>query len=385
MTAQTAGLSPPTRSGGSKVYGALSPREAARPSFKARSCSPPSGRSAITSSRPPIPSARSSPRSTIGWRSRARSAKNVLLNDVDFLAASIGRGAMARSAPLEHGQDSLPTGAYAAPRAVAARHGPRRRPAYSPSASSSISTTRSGAASSATTASKASRSANSTRAKPSSAFRSSFAELKRRGIILAVVSKNEHANAILPFKEHPFMVLKEEDISVFVANWDNKADNIRLVQKTLNIGFDSFVFLDDNPFERNIVREYVPDVVVPELPEDPSSYLETLAEPQFVRDGLLLRGRPAASRAVSGRGAAGDHQDPVRQRQRLSQVARHADQARAVQRLQSSAHRPADPAQQPVQPDDPPLWRGRLRGDDEGRGGRAAHAEAFRTSSATTG
>ena len=51
--------------------------------------------------------------------------------------------------------------------------------------------------------------------------------------------------------------LKEEDISAFVANWDNKADNIRLVQKTLNIGFDSFVFLDDNPFERNIVREYV--------------------------------------------------------------------------------------------------------------------------------
>jgi FkbH-like protein len=103
-------------------------------------------------------------------------------------------------------------------------------------------------------------------------------ELKRRGIILAVVTKNEHANAILPFKEHPYMVLKEEDISAFVANWDNKADNIRLVQRTLNIGFDSFVFLDDNPFERNIVREYVSNVLIPELPEDPSSYLETLAD-----------------------------------------------------------------------------------------------------------
>ena len=103
-------------------------------------------------------------------------------------------------------------------------------------------------------------------------------ELKRRGVLLAVVSKNEHANAILPFNEHPFMVLKEEDISAFVANWDNKADNIRLIQKTLNIGFNSFVFLDDNPFERNIVREYVPGVVIPELPDDPSSYLETLAD-----------------------------------------------------------------------------------------------------------
>jgi FkbH-like protein len=108
-------------------------------------------------------------------------------------------------------------------------------------------------------------------------FQTFIRELKRRGIILAVVSKNEHAAAVLPFREHPHMVLKEEDISVFVANWDNKADNIRLVQKTLNIGFDSLVFLDDNPFERNIVRQFLPDVVVPDLPEDPSLYLETLA------------------------------------------------------------------------------------------------------------
>ena len=77
-------------------------------------------------------------------------------------------------------------------------------------------------------------------------FQTFIRELKRRGIIFAVVSKNEHAAAVLPFREHPHMVLKEEDISVFVANWDNKADNIRLVQKTLNIGFDSLVFLDDN-------------------------------------------------------------------------------------------------------------------------------------------
>ena len=109
-------------------------------------------------------------------------------------------------------------------------------------------------------------------------FQKFIRELKRRGVILAVVSKNEHANAILPFKEHPHMALKEEDISVFVANWDNKVDNIRLVQKTLNIGFDSLVFLDDNPFERNIVREFLPQVIVPELPEDPSMYLQALAE-----------------------------------------------------------------------------------------------------------
>ncbi len=108
-------------------------------------------------------------------------------------------------------------------------------------------------------------------------FQKFIRELKRRGILLAVVSKNEHAAAVLPFREHPHMALKEEDISVFVANWDNKADNIRLIQKTLNIGFNSLVFLDDNPFERNIVREFLPEVVVPELPEDPSLFLQTLA------------------------------------------------------------------------------------------------------------
>jgi FkbH-like protein len=70
------------------------------------------------------------------------------------------------------------------------------------------------------------------------------------------------------------MVLKIDDIAVFVANWDNKADNIRLIQSILNIGFDSMVFLDDNPFERNMVRENVPDITIPELPEDPGEYLE---------------------------------------------------------------------------------------------------------------
>jgi FkbH-like protein len=109
-------------------------------------------------------------------------------------------------------------------------------------------------------------------------FQKFFHELKRRGIILAVVSKNEHANAMLPFQKHPDMVLKEEDIAVFVANWDNKADNIRLIQKTLNIGFDSMVFIDDNPFERSLVREFLPQVIVPELPDDPSLYLSSLAE-----------------------------------------------------------------------------------------------------------
>lgn len=100
--------------------------------------------------------------------------------------------------------------------------------------------------------------------------------LQQRGVILAVCSKNDEDKAKEPFEKHPDMVLKLDDIAVFVANWENKADNIRKIQGILNIGFDSMVFLDDNPFERNIVRENLPDVCVPELPEDPAEYLEYL-------------------------------------------------------------------------------------------------------------
>lgn len=101
-------------------------------------------------------------------------------------------------------------------------------------------------------------------------------KLKERGVILAICSKNTESVAKEPFEKHPEMVLKLDDIAVFVANWENKADNIRHIQSILNIGFDSMVFLDDNPFERNIVRQNIPEIVVPELPEDPSDYLEFL-------------------------------------------------------------------------------------------------------------
>ncbi|TFF37090.1 HAD-IIIC family phosphatase [Mucilaginibacter psychrotolerans] len=101
-------------------------------------------------------------------------------------------------------------------------------------------------------------------------------KLKQRGIIVAVCSKNTESIAREPFEKHPDMVLKLDDIAVFVANWENKVDNIRKIQGILNIGFDSMVFLDDNPFERNMVREGIPQLTVPELPEDPAEYLEYL-------------------------------------------------------------------------------------------------------------
>lgn len=97
--------------------------------------------------------------------------------------------------------------------------------------------------------------------------------LKERGVILAICSKNTEEVAKEPFEKHNEMVLRLDDISIFVANWKNKADNIRYIQEVLNIGFDSMVFLDDNPAERDIVRQSLPAVTVPELPKDPAYYI----------------------------------------------------------------------------------------------------------------
>lgn len=103
-------------------------------------------------------------------------------------------------------------------------------------------------------------------------------QLKDRGILLAVCSKNNEETAKEPFEKHEEMVLRLDDISIFIANWNDKASNIRFIQKNLNIGMDSLVFLDDNPFERNLVRAMIPEIEVPELPEDPALYLGYLQE-----------------------------------------------------------------------------------------------------------
>jgi FkbH-like protein len=100
--------------------------------------------------------------------------------------------------------------------------------------------------------------------------------LKERGIILAVCSKNEAAIAKEVFQKHTEMVLREEDIACFVANWNDKAANLRAIAQQLEIGLNSLVFVDDNPAERAIVRQLVPEVAVPELPDDPAGYIEAI-------------------------------------------------------------------------------------------------------------
>jgi len=101
-------------------------------------------------------------------------------------------------------------------------------------------------------------------------------DLRDRGIILAVCSKNYDQTARRPFRELQDMLLKESDIAVFQANWIDKASNLEAIAKTLNIGIEALVLLDDNPAERAQTRAALPMVAVPELPADVSLFAEYL-------------------------------------------------------------------------------------------------------------
>lgn len=107
-------------------------------------------------------------------------------------------------------------------------------------------------------------------------------ELHKRGILLAVSSKNTDEVAREPFRSHPEMLVREKHIVAFQANWKDKASNIAAIAQELNIGLDSLVFVDDNPVERDQIRQALPQVLVPELSSDPSDYARrTLATGAF--------------------------------------------------------------------------------------------------------
>jgi FkbH-like protein len=102
-------------------------------------------------------------------------------------------------------------------------------------------------------------------------------QLKERGVMLAVCSKNDPAIVDEVFRTHPEMVLRSDDIAAFAVNWTDKVTNLEAIAESLNIGVDSLVFVDDNPAERAHVRARLPMVAVPELPDDPAGFVRCLA------------------------------------------------------------------------------------------------------------
>ena len=140
--------------------------------------------------------------------------------------------------------------------------------------------------------------------------------LKERGIILCVSSKNDEAIALDAFCNHPEMILKEDDIVAFRVNWDDKAANIKAISDAIDLGLDAFVFLDDNPAERKRVRDALPAVAVPELPEDPGDWLPVLQaagyfeQATFSREDQLRAGfYKANARRAAQMERIGDHNE----------------------------------------------------------------------------
>lgn len=109
-------------------------------------------------------------------------------------------------------------------------------------------------------------------------FQRAILMLHSRGILLALCSRNDESEAMSAIESHPAMILRPEHFAAERINWGDKVSNIESLAEELNIGLDSLVFIDDDPFERQNVRERLPDVLVVDLPSDPVSYRGTLLE-----------------------------------------------------------------------------------------------------------
>lgn len=145
------------------------------------------------------------------------------------------------------------------------------------------------------------------------AFQRYVRALRARGVVLAVCSKNDRETALEPFRRHPDMALRESDIAVFHASWDDKATGLRAIAEALSLSTDALVFVDDNPVERALVRENLPDVAVVEMPDDPALFVPALARGGYFEatvfsseDGQRANDYAANARRAEARAAAVD-------------------------------------------------------------------------------
>jgi len=114
--------------------------------------------------------------------------------------------------------------------------------------------------------------------RPFMEFQQYLLSLFNRGVILAINSKNNYDDVIEVFRQHPHMVLKEDNFAAMQINWNDKIANMKAIAEELNIGTDSFLFMDDDKANRQMIREAFPEICVVDMPEDSSLYLKTLMD-----------------------------------------------------------------------------------------------------------
>ena len=188
--------------------------------------------------------------------------------------------------------------------------------------------------------------------------------LRKRGVILAVCSKNTDAVAREVFQKHPEMVLRLSDIACFLANWDDKATNLARIAAELNIGLNSLVFVDDNPAERSIVRRLQPEVAVPELPADPAGYIMALERHRYFQT-LTVSAEDLKRTDYYRDGPRPQDRGVVGRRPRwLLEVPGNDGADRTDHSRDAGAERPVDPPIQSVQPHNAAPLRGRSASGD---------------------
>lgn len=115
-------------------------------------------------------------------------------------------------------------------------------------------------------------------------FQEALLELSKSGVILTICSKNNEQDVLDAWEKNPYLVLKKEHFATYRINWSDKATNIKEIADELNLGLDSFVFVDDNPTERELIKQMLPMVEVPEFPTQPYElpvFFQKLVEDYF--------------------------------------------------------------------------------------------------------
>ena len=204
------------------------------------------------------------------------------------------------------------------------------------------------------------------------ALQRALLDLSRRGILLAICSKNNLDDAMEALEKHPGMLVRSKSFAAMRINWGDKSQNLREIAQELNIGLDSLAFLDDNPFEREQVRAALPEVTVIDLPQNPLEYATIVRDcPIFERLTLSAEDQQRTAMYAEQR----QRSDAEQNFQSKEDFFRFLEQeAELKSRIGSHAGAccAAHAKDQPVQPDHAPLQRG-----PDCRDGKAAGAGTY--------